>query len=967
MRRRQRTKLLTFALIGMLLTGSFGVAASAAEAGAAVPGESFAMSGEPAEAGASGDEADGTGTDSGRTGNEAGGTGTDSGRTGDEAGRTGADSGRTPEESAEDSAPAASDAEAGGADTDSGRTGDEAGRTGDEAGRAPEESAEDRAPAESDAEAGGTGAGGSADEAGRTGADSGRTPEESAEDSVPAESDAETGGAGAEAGGSDADAGGSDADAGIETDAEAGQTESGEQSGSGALPADGSQPGGQDPAGDIELPNELEAMVTMEYELAALGTVEEKPQITVLGSPASADWKDTTTLFWDAVEHADRYRITVYLRKAALKYSKVLYVTGKTEYDLEDEIVALIKANRKAITGASYTVSATVQAQSTDTAHYTNGKATPAPSFRYLRTTYLEALERNGWYSRNGNWYYYEAGVVQTGWLSFGGERYFLNKDGVMLKSRWYSGKYLKSDGAMARNEWVDNYKYYVGQDGNVTDTVKFSGKNWVQTKAGWRYKKADGKFVKNTWYPIGHRMYYFDASGHMVTGWLKLDGNTYYLKNSGDIMAGRGTRQTGWLQIGSSHYWFDKNGVMLKNQWVDKGQYYVGAAGKRQSWISYAALRNVNTSNRLGYDIYSRTSAPEQSIPAYDQAYLNGNRILVIDLRFTKDNVPVCFHDDMIGYARLPDGKEPAVKPTISAMTYSELCKYDYGIYRGAQYQGTAPLTLGMMAAWIRRHSDAELYIEVKANTMTAAQIQSLVSVISANGIVNQCSTIFTVATANDTRAKRVHRLLPTMRIGITTSQLGTLTYSQLDQVKDSCETFVWGWNTTTLSASAVSRLKSSNVLFESGVFTNDFENILAYYSRGSSHAYNSGVETPGVVFKSLLSAATYHDKAQWVSTDKGWKYQKVDKSFVKNCWLTLDGKKYYLNANGIMQTGWLSLSGKMYYLENDGTMVTGWKYVGTKRYYFNGSGVMLTGIQVLNGHTYQFTANGVFVKKIR
>ena len=926
MRRLQRSKLLTFALIGVLLTGSFGAGASAAEAGAAAPGESFTISGERAEADTPAE------TDAAEADRSAG-TG-DTSETGAESGRTA----ETGEESDKTAETGAGESASGEPDAGTGKTAE----TGAEAGKS----------AEADPQSGASQ---------ETGTETGANEEEGA----PADSDA---GAGTS---TDADAGESacadaDAEAGINTAAGEGQ-ESGAGTGADRESGTGNEADlntGALPDGQNEL--QADAIANIPGK-TALGAAQENTQVKVLASPASADWKDTTTLYWGAVDHADRYRINLYLKKAALKYSKVLYVTGKTEYDLEDEIVALIKANRKAVTGAAYTVSASVQAQTTDTAHYTNGKATSAPSFRYLRTTYLEALERNGWYSRNGNWYYYEAGVMQTGWISFGGERYFLNKDGVMLRNRWYSGKYLKSDGAMARNEWVDNYKYYVGQDGNISDTVKFSGKNWVQTKAGWRYKKKDGTFVKNTWYPVGHRMYYFDAAGHMVTGWLKLDGNTYYLKNSGDIATGRGTRQTGWLQIGSSYYWFDKNGIMLKSQWVDKGQYYVGAAGRRQSWISYAALRNVNTSNRLGYDIYSKSSAPEQSIPAYDLAYQNGNRILVVDLRFTSDNVPVCFHDDMIKYARLPNGKEPDKKPTVSTMTYSELCKYDYGIYRGTKYQGTAPLTLGMMAAWIRRHSDAELYIEVKADTMTAAQVQSLASVISMNGIVNQCSTIFTVASANDTRAKRVHRLLPTMRIGITTTQIGTLTYSQLDQVKDSCETFVWGWNTTTLNASAVSRLKSSNVLFECGVFTDDFENILAYYSKGSSHAYNSGVETPGAVFKTLLSAATYHDKAQWVSTDKGWQYQKIDKTLLKNSWLTLDGKKYYLNASGIMQTGWLNLSGKPYYLESNGAMVTGWKYVGEKRYYFNTSGVMLTGTQVLNGHTYQFDANGVYVKKIK
>ena len=164
---------------------------------------------------------------------------------------------------------------------------------------------------------------------------------------------------------------------------------------------------------------------------------------------------------------------------------------------------------------------------------------------------------------------------------------------------------------------------------------------------------------------------------------------------------------------------------------------------------------------------MYSYATPPEQSIAGYDLAYKNGNRILVVDLRFTKDGVPVCFHDDTISYARLTNGKEPAKKPTISTMTYQELCKFDYGIYKGAKYKETAPLTLAMMAAWIRRHSDAELYIEVKADKMNATQMKNLSTVLETNGVTNQCSTIFTVTSANDTRAKRLHNLLPAYPFG--------------------------------------------------------------------------------------------------------------------------------------------------------------------------------------------------------
>ena len=37
---------------------------------------------------------------------------------------------------------------------------------------------------------------------------------------------------------------------------------------------------------------------------------------------------------------------------------------------------------------------------------------------------------------------------------------------GVMQKSVWVGNYYLKSDGTMAKSEWVDSNRYYVDENG---------------------------------------------------------------------------------------------------------------------------------------------------------------------------------------------------------------------------------------------------------------------------------------------------------------------------------------------------------------------------------------------------------------------------------------------------------------------------------------------------------------------
>lgn len=54
--------------------------------------------------------------------------------------------------------------------------------------------------------------------------------------------------------------------------------------------------------------------------------------------------------------------------------------------------------------------------------------------------------------------------------------------------------------------------------------------------------------------------------------------------------------------------------------------------------------------------------------------------------------------------------------------------------------------------------------------------------------------------------------------------------------------------------------------------------------------------------------------------------------------------GKWYYLNASGVMQTGWIKLNGKWYYLKSSGEMISGEKVtIGGKSYTFNSNGVWI------------------------
>ena len=104
---------------------------------------------------------------------------------------------------------------------------------------------------------------------------------------------------------------------------------------------------------------------------------------------------------------------------------------------------------------------------------------------------------KNGWYKEDGSWYFYKDDKkLKSQWVQ-DTKWYWLGKDGKMVKSNLITYKgdkyYLKSDGAMASNEWI-----------------KFEN--------GWRFFNKNGK-MRIGWLKWKSNFYYLDSKGYMVTG----------------------------------------------------------------------------------------------------------------------------------------------------------------------------------------------------------------------------------------------------------------------------------------------------------------------------------------------------------------------------------------------------------------------------------------------------------------
>ena len=162
-----------------------------------------------------------------------------------------------------------------------------------------------------------------------------------------------------------------------------------------------------------------------------------------------------------------------------------------------------------------------------------------------------------GWEQINNVWYYFDGNGKKytSGWLTYKGNKYYLKSDGTMLANEWLDGKYyFKSWGGMYKNEW--------GKSGDI-----------------WYWFNADGtKRTQKGWFLYDKNYYYLDKDGKMLTGWVYHDGNYYYMKSWG------GMAHDEWILHDKNWYYFKSWGGMYHDQWLtlNGSQYYFRSWGGR-------------------------------------------------------------------------------------------------------------------------------------------------------------------------------------------------------------------------------------------------------------------------------------------------------------------------------------------------------------------------------------------------
>ena len=186
--------------------------------------------------------------------------------------------------------------------------------------------------------------------------------------------------------------------------------------------------------------------------------------------------------------------------------------------------------------------------------------------------------------------------ATKQGWIKVSNAWYFYNH-GKVVANAWIGNYWLGADGRMATNAWVDNNRYYVGNDGA-----------WVK------------------------------GAQHTTTvqnGWAKEGSAWYYYKNGSVV-------RNAW----AGNYWLGADGKMATNSWVDNNRYYVGNNGAWVKGADRTASKSENTTNSTAYSPYYKVTS--LYIPVYDVngrilSHVSKDTILFRDNRATANGrIPV-------------------------------------------------------------------------------------------------------------------------------------------------------------------------------------------------------------------------------------------------------------------------------------------------------------------------------------
>ena len=103
-----------------------------------------------------------------------------------------------------------------------------------------------------------------------------------------------------------------------------------------------------------------------------------------------------------------------------------------------------------------------------------------------------------------------------------------------------------------------------------------------VSGDTGWRCLDAGGNALADGWHQLPYNgtaeWYYFNEQGYMATGWVTVEGQTYYLNPQAD--GSQGKMVTGWQYLDDVWYYFNEVSDGTKGAMLTAGWHYLPYEG---------------------------------------------------------------------------------------------------------------------------------------------------------------------------------------------------------------------------------------------------------------------------------------------------------------------------------------------------------------------------------------------------
>jgi glycerophosphoryl diester phosphodiesterase len=138
---------------------------------------------------------------------------------------------------------------------------------------------------------------------------------------------------------------------------------------------------------------------------------------------------------------------------------------------------------------------------------------------------------------------------------------------------------------------------------------------------------------------------------------------------------------------------------------------------------------------------------APENTMFAFELAYILGAEGIETDVQLTKDNIPILIHDETL--KRTTNGKG-----YVKDYTYEELKQLDAGSWFSSDFRSAKILTLDEFLSWIKP-KNLSLNLELKNNKIDYNNLESIVYRMVKKHCLEKRTTISTFSPLSVTRLK--------------------------------------------------------------------------------------------------------------------------------------------------------------------------------------------------------------------